>query len=573
MDALAIRVRDNLRKYSKISLESSGRFHGVETSPSTELNRQTIEKHNAMTTLSFETTVRAPSNDAPRSVATHFLILLPLTLVASMFCVKANAIGVPGIHWDGSFFASVPLHLARGDGWQHSPYITTQFLENDASLSFPGHGALTPFIYGRIFGCSQIETLVRYMAHVNTLTFFTWFLSFSVANRFTIKSILNCSLVASAAASLAIQTQGRPEHLAPLFVCPACAIWARGDRGLLSLFAWSITSGVLFCTSPLLGVLCGMTTTFVIGCITVKTLVFFKRTLLLGGSAFSSLLVSFAIENVCRGTLLNEWIAINIKWRAFGSPLWGYLVSYGRDSLLGHSITLPLWNWMFFLYTLAAAFFLLTNRSYLFFALFAMLFSYVIRVVHDYGVAAMLPVITTIAYSSGCSGIVRKCLCGIPLGSCLLALCITVFQTWSVAENGITRSATREAIISLTGNEYPIIYHGIYRPSYWDLQPVEGRWVSISLGRTVNPARDVEVSAIKNLYGRPVRYAVLPQTYRGIPPAKLYWGSTEYQLFFSNWTVSRVYFLGIPLPSRVPGYNFALYKASTSSESPEPAEP
>jgi hypothetical protein len=150
---------------------------------------------------------------------------------------------------------------------------------------------------------------------------------------------------------------------------------------------------------------------------------------------------------------------------------------------------------------------------------------------------------------------------------------MTVCQTWKVDESGITRESTQDSIVSLTGNECPIIYHVIVRPSYWDLQPVEGKWVSISLERVANPARDIEVAAIQNLYGGPVRYALLPETNRGRAPSKIFRAIAEYHLVFSNWTTSIFHLPEVPLPSRIPAYHFALYETIVVTTSPEPVQP
>ncbi len=102
-----------------------------------------------------------------QTVAAFFFVSTTLLLATSL--VHFGRLGWPGLHWDGSLFATPVINVAPGKGWlfgSHSPGVI-----GIPDLVYDFHGLLHVIVYGVLLKAGTWSRYLFYQGLVNALTF------------------------------------------------------------------------------------------------------------------------------------------------------------------------------------------------------------------------------------------------------------------------------------------------------------------------------------------------------------------------------------------------------------------
>ena len=474
--------------------------------------------------------------------------------------------GYPGLHWDAAYYSSVVINVANDRGWEFDSQALC--LVDKPSREYTGHGFLDILLHGKILRARTWNQFLVQLAAVNTITYIVWILTFILSCRLQITRghvILFCSC-AFIISFITTQLQGRPEHLAPLIISPASAVWLIYGGGIGFRVIWAITAGVLFCTSPLLGVLSGLCTIVFLG-MELMDQPIVKRGVALACSGAISVIVAIFIVELASPWSFSEWIRGCSTRGTIAPNLTEFLFKFGRYSFIGLSITAPFWNWISLAALGASIALLFRSGNYLFIAVFLLLCAMVIRTATDYGFASMMPIAITLGIRKLLNNnmmLLIKSLFFFLLSLYVLAALLSLHVSYSALYSGYSKQNAMASIGELIDDSDTVAFHGNTRPCWITILPGGSQCISIvPATKGPQPRSDVFFNSLESQLGKPITLFFYPQTFRGTAPERIFFGSVPFRQVYSNWTLERNRLLFLPLIGRRLGFNYAAYRRDT----------
>ncbi|MEI7701512.1 MAG: hypothetical protein WCK86_17065 [Planctomycetia bacterium] len=467
--------------------------------------------------------------------------------------------GIPGLHWDAAYYSSAILNVSSGKGWVVDVCGNESILENP---KYSGHGVLDVWLHGKILGATGWESLGRQFAVINSLCFAVWAVIFSLSKPRTLPSQIRSFMFAYVLSFICLGLQGRPEHLSSFILTFPAALWQVGHRNRGFLCIWSVTSGVLFSLSPLLGVMSGLCTLVLVDALAAGRGMGYRVGLLLGSGICSLLVASLVIELIHPDGFIT-WLASARNRGETAINFLALLLDTGRHCFFGVSLVAPFWN-LVGLLTVGMGFWkLLRSRNYVFLAGYCLLTAAFVRTAADYSIVSMYPVlfvlIATMPLDNKISRTVGN-LFGFFILANLVGAVVGLHQTWHASGGDASKAAVERSIGELCAGKGLHTVMQNARPSWCDMRLPQGRLVGVLPDRKKCPENSELFRKLELLEGQEISTFIYPQSYRGTPPEKMFLGEFEFRLSFNNWSVERYSMLGLPLPGRKPGYRFALYR-------------
>lgn len=482
--------------------------------------------------------------------------------------LRVNEIGWPGIHWDSQYFSNAAISLAVENRWTGSSVAVSP--APDGSVERYSHGVVGPFLFGRLLNCRSGADLMHVFAWLNGITFSLWMCGLCLLSQKTdVWGVLKSIAIGLLMCHVAVQTQGRPEQLAPIIMLPGGVLWARGQRGAGMLTVLAISAGVLFVTSPMLGLIGGMMIIAAVGLRRRDSGGEIRQLATLACLGAISLFVAITILAVLSEDGPLRWFSDLRGRESDARDLTSLLYFWQaplRASLFGNSVVFPLWNVIFFL-CIGVCFVSLLRRSLPVSAcLFLVLAVLCSRSVTDYGIVPMIAAVGNALYGQWkwpkkTQWISTAMASWIPLTG-VVCMVITLHQAFLAHRGGLDLNNARQRLKAIITEGSVVAFHSGVRPNMW--LPLEecgsGYACPLTTEQVADPTQTTERQAIERFYGRHISYAVLAQTRRGDPPRELWCKDIRMKLAFENWARNWYSFVGMSLPVRSPGVCFAVYR-------------
>lgn len=488
-----------------------------------------------------------------------FLILLISVPGVYGYFQYLGGSGFPGLHWDASLYSTVIINAANGRGWIFDSFAWA--LVANPERQYTGHGFLSILVHGVLLKADSWRTLEHQFVYCNTITYVLWFAVFSVGINGSRFRLLNAALSAFLTSYMTMCLQGRPEHLAAILLAVPAFLWSSGRRDTSFHVCWAVISGLLFCTSPALGLLSAMFTVVLLGADARKRGQW-KTVCWLIASGALSIAVSCLVLATLHPFGMLTWISDTVYGSATAPDLSMFFFSFGRTMILGLSVSVPFWNVIALSAMVYGFWRLSTERAYFLAALFLLFSVQCILRMADYGVVSMFPMLMALSRSAMCrfqvTDLRRICL-ATPQVACLIASGFTFQQAFAINESGNTRDVSAQRIMDICGADSVVAYHMNCRPSLVTLHAPSIKYVGTIPERVPFVGADTFYRKLEIVTGAQVEWFIYPQTYRGSPPEAIYLGSTRFDLIFSDWTIDRYRVVGIPLVGRKPGFHVAIY--------------
>lgn len=505
-----------------------------------------------------------------------------IAILASVFVAMGMA-GWPGLHWDANLFATPVINVATGKGWIFGGYPIALVARD--SINYASHGVLHVWVFGSLLGCETWEKFLHWCGIVNAATFVAWTCLFCRTLRLGghagIFRPVGCGLLAGV---IAVGLQGRPEHLAPLLISLPLLLRDLGLPTRLYQIATYALAGLLFTTSPASGLLFGM------GLVFWLSLKFerdnnrrFWQELIVAGSAAA--ITTVLVVTLCCPFSFFQWLTGILSGSATAMDFSGHLFRFQWRALTGISMEAPLWNLCVLSTAVWASFILLRRGKFVGLTIFVSLMLYCQPRLTDYGYVAFFPCILLFLISRHPSS---RMACARPAGkvrllrlatvlACLYTLVFvrTAGLTLLHIRHGPSMAATRAQLVSLgamTWLDHPVAttFNNLSRPSFIVFGDASERYVAAMPQRHMDWV-DTALVAYSEKFHRPVEFFIYPQVEAGQAPEEVRVGNERCTRVYNGWTMDRPRLLGFDLGGAMPGYQFALYRSSTSGEHDSPA--
>ncbi len=493
------------------------------------------------------------------SVSVFVILLISIPLVHHYHLVLATS-GFPGLHWDASLFSTVIINVANGKGWTFDSYAAA--LVDSPDQQYDGHGFMSVLIHGVVLKARNWQQLEQQFVWCHTITYLLWLAVFLIGRQRCILRSLNAVVSAFIISYITMCLQGRPEHLAAAILLPPAFLWTAGRRELEFHVCWAITSGLLFCTSPALGLLSAMFTIVLLG-VDAKKRGQWKTLGSIAVSGVLSLMVSILVLQSLHPFGAQKWLSATLHGSVVAPDLSPYFFDFGRTMFLGLSVAVPFWNLTALIAMALGVMSLAGQRAYLLAGVFVFFCVQCILRMADYGIVAIFPMLLAILQSDlsiypaldwrriGLAG---------TLTACLVASCFTLEKALAISGSANNREFLERKVTEVCGGNSVVAYHANYRPSLVNLRPPSLNYVGIIPQSSPDTGQDAFYGKLETVIGQPVQWFLYPQTYRGMPPQTVYLGSVCYKLSFHNWTNDRHQAVGLPLVGAKPGLHVAIYR-------------
>ncbi|MCX6907885.1 MAG: hypothetical protein NTY01_07575 [Verrucomicrobia bacterium] len=473
----------------------------------------------------------------------------------------------PGLHHDSALYSTPIVKSAALGIWEYDGFIHEFSFRGSSSFNY--HGQLYQFVFGKVLRCASYESLFRWTAALNVLTY-TVYLAFGW------KSFRLCfprlgpwlaTGMAAVAALACLYLQGRPECLLSLLMIMPFLMHEWRVTAPFAKSAAYVTLGLTVVLSPIAGVLCVLG---VIAWIALRHRDQWIREVILCGA----LSVSAALAVLLVACPVNPWQWMHNTFvagdHATGLPsgvippnlgtfssadlldlaLWN-VFSLGAFGVLALALVRQRLWWLTLAYAVVLVFFMIPKTlSYSYFGFMPVIMAALVG--REAGLLALpvrlrrLPVILASCFAlCGAAGLFR---------AMLLAL---LFSCEGVSFEQ-TRATVRQLESTLDNNQEKIGFIWLARPSFVAFSKADHFMVTITVN-VLADKKDPDLGAYETKFHRKVRYVLLPQLgHVAEPPPTLNEGMLV--LESNGWTKRRARFLGLKLGGAMPGYQFALYR-------------
>jgi len=495
------------------------------------------------------------------------LILAVWNLCVLFFLASTAFTQWPGLHHDSALYTTPIIKSAAFGLWEFDGYVPALVQLGNGSFNF--HGQLYQFVFGKVLRCASYESLFRWTAALNVLTY-TVYLALgwkSFRLYFPRLGPWLATGMAAVTALACLYLQGRPEHLLPLLMIVPFLMHEWRVTAPFAKSAAYVSLGLTIVLSPIPGVLCFMGA---IAWIAIRHRNQWIREIILCGA----LSVSAALAVLLVACPVNPWQWVHntiiAGGHATGLPFTVIPSNLGVFNSVAH-LDLPLWNvfclgafgvlalslvrqrfwWLTLVYVVVWVFFMIPRTlSYSYFGFMPVIMLALVG--REAGLLALpvklrrLPVILVSAFGlCGAAGLFRAML-----------LAIMFYREGVSFEQ--TSTTVRQLESTLNSNREQIGFIWLARPSFVAFSKPEKFLVTITVN-VLEDKKDLDLDAYEVKFHRKVRYLLLPQLgHVAEPPPTLNDGM--FVLESNGWTKRRARFFGLKLGGAMPGYQFALYR-------------
>lgn len=503
-------------------------------------------------------------------------LILAVWNLCVLFCLASTAFTQwPGLHHDSALYTTPIINSAALGLWEFDAYVPG--LVQLGGGSFDMHGQLYQFVFGKMLSCASYESLFRWTAGLNILTY-TVYLALgwkSFRLHFPRSGPWLATGMAAVTALACLYLQGRPEHLLPLLMVVPFLMREWPVTAPFAKLAAYVIQGLTIVLSPIPGVLCFMG---VMAWIAIGYRNQWIREIMLCGtlscsSALAVLVVTCPVNpwQWVQNTIVAGGNATGLPFTVIPSnlglfnsaallelPLWN-VFSLGAFGLLALSLVRQRFWWVALVYAVALMFFMIPKT--LIYSYFGFMPVIMLALVgREAGLLALpvklrrLPVMLVSSFGfCGVAGLFR---------AMLLAI---LFSREGVSFDQ-TRAVVRQLEGTLDNNREKIGFIWLARPSFVAFSRPKQFLVTITVN-VLEDKKDPDLDAYEAKFHRKVRYVLLPQLgHVAEPPPTLNEGM--FVLESNGWTKRRARFLGLKLGGAMPGYQFALYRRKDDATPP-----
>lgn len=495
-------------------------------------------------------------------------------------------IGWPGMHWDSAAYAAPILNVASGKGWLSNPFhyglgeAETIWL-TIKNRPYNTHGMLHVIIYGKFLGITTYERLFIWMGFINATTFASFALLMKrVMNGVSRLHLPSSLLIGLMAGVICLNIQGRQEQLIPLMLSIYLWFATFNNRKNHLLVSGAIITGIVFTTSPLPGVLCGLI--FLI-CSSLldkdSPWRFWGRMVIFG-------ILAIATSGIIMYTFtpygLAEWLQRTADIEGVAYDFSKYL--FGFDLIKGNSTYSPLWNIMAISLAATCIGVLAVKKKLVTLALTAAILIRIMPKANDYTYMVFFPIVPWLLLIGnqrliiptpyqGLFKLIRGYLTQLTYlvaalygVSYLTALYFAVSYsakqtTFHTANQRLKRSLKREELESQITFAYPALSN----PAFVAFAKDGSKQFVATTYPGLTPTTELHpVERMENSLNNKIEYFILPQgkLRDTINPDIVYLGSLRFKLVKSEGVEKVAETLPILKPFRLywPDYSYALYK-------------
>src|ERR1035441_1869445 len=165
----------------------------------------------------------------------------------------------PGLHHDSAFYTTPIIKSAALGLWEFDAYLPA-LVGHHGNGSFNFHGQLYQFVFGKVLRCASYESLFRWTAALNVLTYIAYLALGWKSFRLYFPRLgpWLATGMAAVAALACLYLQGRPEHLLPLLMSVPFLMHEWRVTAPFAKSAAYVGLGLTIVLSPIPGVLCLM---------------------------------------------------------------------------------------------------------------------------------------------------------------------------------------------------------------------------------------------------------------------------------------------------------------------------
>lgn len=496
------------------------------------------------------------------------VILTTWNLCVLIFLASTAFTQWPGLHHDSALYTTPIIKSAALGAWEFDAYIPGLLAFGGSSFNM--HGQLYQFVFGKMLCIADYESLFRWTAAFNVLTYTVYLaLGWKIFRRsYPRVGGWIASGMAAVTALACLYLQGRPEYLLPLLMIVPFIMREWRVTATFAKSAAYVVLGLTVVLSPIPGVLCLMGITAWIALRHGNKMI---HEIILCGT----LSISAALAVLLLASPTNPWQWVH-NTMAAGDSATGFFDSINIPLNMGlfrspALLDMPLWNvfslgafgvlalslvrqrlWWLALVYVAALLFVLIPKTliYSYFGFMPIImFALLGREATLLRLPAKLlrlPLVLVSSFS----------LCG--TAGLLRAMLLAVLFCSEGVSFEQTRATVRQLESTLNNDQEKIGFIWLARPSFVAFSTAEKFLMAITLNVLEEGRKDLLLDPYETKFNSKVRHILLPQLgHVAEPPPTLNEGM--FVLETNGWTKRRARFLGLKLGGAMPGYQFALY--------------
>lgn len=489
-------------------------------------------------------------------------------LALSGFYLTPGLLGWPGLHIDAFYYSTPVISAGRGEGWLFGGFA--HMLELYPDRVYRGHGFIHIIFFGEALRCGTWKQFMIWCGVVNAASCMLW--GFACRKQLRTRSPLLLDLASIATANLAglsgVTLQGRPEHLVVLATAILLLVVQAAKKTLIADTAVAFTTACVFCMSPALGILmaCAVACYCAVFRQNEHGLISLARFMAIGiGAIFVSFILiksaGFSLLEWCRDTFLGfqsyyagyflyRWFDI---WSGFSThllPLWNFLFCLSSLRLIGEVIIRHCW-WALLWLGVSTAVFVPSLHDYTYVGFLPGMFVLLLYYVR-------LPFFRETGVVFGVGASIASVAVIHVLAAFRMSLLMWIYLTSGVS---IEEAQMQVALLrqELVANKEMMAFHFRRNACAIILDDPGPFFLQVVPSREPGKGFMNEVQRIEAATSSVIRIFIYPQTYRGVPPDRVYLGAIPFVLREHNWVSHRTTIAGVPIGGPYPGYQFAVY--------------